>query len=82
LKPVLEIPHTPPWRAGFAGSDPVNIFWYLNYHSFDLAFWALREFSLENGFTGIDWNFEIDLLPDTPSAETRWASRIAHDRLF
>jgi sugar phosphate isomerase/epimerase len=37
----------------------------------------LKLFALENGFTGIDWDFEIDSLPDTPAAETRWASRLA-----
>lgn len=37
----------------------------------------LKQFALKNGFPGIDWNFEIDALPDTPAAETRWASLMA-----
>ena len=38
---------------------------------------ALKQFSLDNGFTGIDWNIEIDSMPDTPAAETRWIHRLA-----
>jgi sugar phosphate isomerase/epimerase len=37
----------------------------------------LKQFSLENGFNGIDWNIEIASLPNTPAAETRWVSRLA-----
>ena len=37
----------------------------------------LRRFTLENGFTGIDWNFEIESVPDTPAAETEWANCLA-----
>jgi sugar phosphate isomerase/epimerase len=37
----------------------------------------LKQFTIENGFTGIDWNIEIDSLPDTPAAETKWANHLA-----
>ncbi len=37
----------------------------------------LKQFSLENGFNGIDWNIEIDSMPDTPAAETKWANHLA-----
>jgi sugar phosphate isomerase/epimerase len=35
----------------------------------------LWQFSVENGFTGIDWNVEIVSMPNTPAAETRWVNR-------
>ncbi len=34
----------------------------------------LMQFSFENGFTGIDWNVEIDAIPDKPAAETQWVN--------
>ena len=37
----------------------------------------LRDFALENGFTGIDWSFDLELLPDTPLRESRWAKEQA-----
>ncbi len=33
----------------------------------------VRGFALENGFTGIDWSFDLDRLPETPVEGTRWA---------
>ncbi len=37
----------------------------------------LRDFALENGFTGIDWSFDLELLPDTPLQESQWAKEQA-----
>jgi len=36
----------------------------------------LRAFALEHGFAGIEWSFDLDRLPDTPSAQSRWVRRI------
>ncbi len=32
----------------------------------------LKDFALEHGFDGIDWSFEMDNLPSTPSEESAW----------
>lgn len=32
----------------------------------------LREFALKNGFTGIDWSFDPERIPQTPLQESRW----------
>ncbi len=32
----------------------------------------LRQFALENGFSGIDWSFDVSTLPDTPAEESKW----------
>ncbi|MGD9160642.1 MAG: TIM barrel protein [Desulfobacteraceae bacterium] len=34
--------------------------------------YQLKDFALEHGFDGIDWSFEMDTLPSTPSEESRW----------
>jgi sugar phosphate isomerase/epimerase len=33
----------------------------------------VKRFALENGFSGIDWSFDLDRLPETPLQESRWA---------
>ncbi len=33
----------------------------------------VRAFALENGFSGIDWSFDLEDLPETPLHESRWA---------
>ncbi|MFC1883275.1 sugar phosphate isomerase/epimerase family protein [Thermodesulfobacteriota bacterium] len=33
----------------------------------------LKEFALEFGFLGIDWSFDLDKLPETPTQESLWA---------
>jgi sugar phosphate isomerase/epimerase len=33
----------------------------------------LKRFAVENGFLGIDWSFDLDHLPITPSEESAWA---------
>ena len=38
---------------------------------------ALKEFALENRFSGIDWSFEKDALPETPSEETALVRHLA-----
>ena len=37
----------------------------------------VRKFAVENGFSGIDWSFDLDRLPDTPLQESRWAKEQA-----
>ena len=32
----------------------------------------LRQFALENGFSGIDWSFNVSTLPGTPAEESKW----------
>jgi sugar phosphate isomerase/epimerase len=34
----------------------------------------LKRFAIENGFSGIDWSFDLDQLPATPSEESTWAA--------
>jgi sugar phosphate isomerase/epimerase len=34
----------------------------------------LKRFAIENGFSGIDWSFDLSQLPATPSEESEWAS--------
>ena len=36
----------------------------------------LIRFAGENGFAGVDWSFELDILPETPAEETAWVKRI------
>jgi len=36
----------------------------------------LIRFAVENEFAGIDWSFELDILPETPAEETAWVKRI------
>jgi sugar phosphate isomerase/epimerase len=33
----------------------------------------LKEFALEHGFSGIDWSFDLNAMPDTPAEESMWA---------
>ncbi len=33
----------------------------------------VRDFALAHKFSGIDWSFELDRLPETPLQESRWA---------
>lgn len=33
----------------------------------------VKEFALENGFTGIDWSLDLERLPETPLQESMWA---------
>lgn len=37
----------------------------------------LRDFAREHGFDGIDWSFEIETLPSTPSEESGWIRDMA-----
>jgi sugar phosphate isomerase/epimerase len=32
----------------------------------------LKAFAQKNGFHGIDWSFDLDILPETPLEESRW----------
>ena len=32
----------------------------------------LRDFAVAQGFSGIDWSFEMETLPNTPAEESRW----------
>lgn len=34
----------------------------------------LKEFALDNGFSGIDWSFDLNKLPETPAEESKWVS--------
>jgi len=36
----------------------------------------LLGFALAHGFNGIEWSFDLDRLPDTPAAQSRWVRRI------
>jgi len=36
----------------------------------------LVRFAHEHSFAGVEWSFDLDTLPRTPSQESRWASRI------
>jgi len=33
----------------------------------------VRDFALEHGFSGIDWSFDLERLPETPMQESGWA---------
>jgi len=35
----------------------------------------MKQFAAKNGFSGIDWSFDLKNLPETPSEESRWAKR-------
>ena len=37
----------------------------------------LREFALEHAFSGIDWSFDADALPNTPQEEAVWVKRMS-----
>ena len=37
----------------------------------------LRDFAMGNGFSGIDWSFDMDALPNTPADESQWAKGIS-----
>jgi len=37
----------------------------------------VRDFALAHEFSGIDWSFDLELLPDTPFQESRWAKEQA-----
>lgn len=37
----------------------------------------LRHFALDNGFSGIDWSFDLDTLPGTPAEESMWIKRLS-----
>ena len=34
----------------------------------------LKAFALENGFSGIDWSFDVRAIPNTPGEESKWVS--------
>ncbi|OEU78420.1 MAG: xylose isomerase [Desulfobacterales bacterium S5133MH4] len=36
----------------------------------------LRGFALGQGFSGIDWSFDLNTLPDTPAEESRWVKDV------
>ena len=36
----------------------------------------LRSFALGHGFSGIDWSFEMESIPRTPSEESRWVREL------
>jgi sugar phosphate isomerase/epimerase len=38
---------------------------------------TLKAFAVEHGFSGIDWSFEIKILPKTPSEESRWVQAVS-----
>jgi sugar phosphate isomerase/epimerase len=38
---------------------------------------ALKVFALENGFSGIDWSFDLETLPKTPSEESHWVAQMS-----
>jgi sugar phosphate isomerase/epimerase len=37
----------------------------------------LKGFALEQGFSGIEWSFDVNTLPETPSEETKWAKEVS-----
>jgi sugar phosphate isomerase/epimerase len=37
----------------------------------------LRDFALQNGFSGIDFSFDLEHLPQTPAQESRWVKDIS-----
>ncbi|MDY6971368.1 MAG: TIM barrel protein [Thermodesulfobacteriota bacterium] len=37
----------------------------------------LKEFALENGFSGIDWSFDPKELPETPGEMTKWTKGVS-----
>jgi sugar phosphate isomerase/epimerase len=37
----------------------------------------LRKFALEHAFSGIDWSFDADALPNTPQEEAVWVKRMS-----
>jgi sugar phosphate isomerase/epimerase len=37
----------------------------------------LRRFAVDHGFAGIDWSFEVNALPRTPSDESMWVDRLS-----
>jgi len=37
----------------------------------------LKAFARKHGFTGIDWSFDLDTLPETPSEESRWVKDLS-----
>lgn len=40
----------------------------------------LREFALAYGFSGIDWSFDVQTLPDTPVEESKWVKDMSELR--
>ena len=36
----------------------------------------LKDFAHEHGFSGIDWSFELETLPKTPTDETKWVNNL------
>lgn len=36
----------------------------------------LRRFALKNGFSGIDWSFDLETLPRTPAEESEWVRKL------
>jgi sugar phosphate isomerase/epimerase len=38
---------------------------------------SLKAFAIERGFSGIDWSFEIETLPKTPSEESQWVKAVS-----
>jgi sugar phosphate isomerase/epimerase len=38
----------------------------------------LKEFALEHGFSGIDWSFDLNTLPNTPAEESMWTKQSLH----
>jgi sugar phosphate isomerase/epimerase len=37
----------------------------------------LKRFAFRNGFSGIDWSFDLETLPRTPAAESEWVSSLS-----
>lgn len=37
----------------------------------------LKDFAYEHGFSGIDWSFELNSIPSTPSGESQWVRNIS-----
>ena len=37
----------------------------------------LKGFALEQGFSGIEWSFDVHTLPATPSEESKWAEEVS-----
>lgn len=37
----------------------------------------LKKFALDNGFSGVDWSFNMEKLPTSPLEETRWVDHLS-----
>jgi len=37
----------------------------------------VRGFALDHGFSGIDWSFDVDTIPETPAEESNWVQSLS-----